>query len=191
MAEYSREQRNQLNRAIANSSVESKQLKGFIDNRIIQRTIKNRIHGVDNSTQRKVSQLLRVKLPPAPGAPATLVPKGPANIAAITAIITGLYPGANAAAVTSCATNLDNDINIHGGQQFIYLDISENGDDRRKLAGSFSHCTGTGRAGVVTAFWKRNLRILMVGTHGGSNGNYIIRGATNANMLNKHIGFAP
>lgn len=33
MAEYSREQRNQLSRAIANSELGSKQLKGFVDNR--------------------------------------------------------------------------------------------------------------------------------------------------------------
>lgn len=37
MAEYSREQRNQLSRAITNSEAKSRQLKGFVDNRIIQR----------------------------------------------------------------------------------------------------------------------------------------------------------
>lgn len=34
MAEYGREQRNQLSRAIANSDAGSRQLKGFVDNRI-------------------------------------------------------------------------------------------------------------------------------------------------------------
>lgn len=35
MAEYSREQRNQLSRAIANSEAGSRQLKGFVDNRLV------------------------------------------------------------------------------------------------------------------------------------------------------------
>ena len=35
MAEYSREQRNQLSRAIANSETGSRQLKGFVDNRLV------------------------------------------------------------------------------------------------------------------------------------------------------------
>lgn len=33
MAEYSREQRNQLSRAVANSETRNRQMKNFIDNR--------------------------------------------------------------------------------------------------------------------------------------------------------------
>lgn len=40
MAEYSREQRIQLSRVVANSGLGSRQLKAFVDNRIIQRKAK-------------------------------------------------------------------------------------------------------------------------------------------------------
>ena len=191
MAEYSREQTSQLSLAVAKSKTESRQLKEFMDNRIVQRTLKNDIHRINKGTLGNVSQLLLVRLPTTvPDSPSVIAAPGNINITAITQIITGLYPIVNAAAATACATNLNNDV-IYRSQRFMYLDIRENGADRGKNAGSFSHCTGAVGAGSLTAFWKKSdpLKILMVGTHyGPNNRNYLIKGATN-NMTGKTIAF--
>lgn len=191
MTEYRMEQRIKLSRAIANNSVGNKQLKGFIDNRIVQRTMKSKIHGISNSALRKVSQLFRVVLPAAPGAPVTRALLGSANITAISGIITGLYPGANAATVTGCARMID-EMTMSNKQEFMYLDVPENGTERGKTVGSFNHCTCNDGEAVITAFWHDScsLKIVMVAIHGANNRIYVIKGTTNPVWMNKYIAIA-
>lgn len=55
MAEYGREQRNQLSRAVANSETGSKQLKGFVDNRrITNKPIQYKKNMLECTTEIKV-----------------------------------------------------------------------------------------------------------------------------------------
>lgn len=62
MAEYSREQRNQLSRAVANSDAGSRQLKGFVDNRVESTGQLKSLYAFFNMSDSTVTQMVKIKM---------------------------------------------------------------------------------------------------------------------------------